>query len=338
MAVAALSGFVGGARCVAVVQLQRCWTFLCGISLTCGLRGVNYIRSKYINRVDDLSTKSQRFVGRAITKARFLLGKPASWGSLIAVGMTVLAFLIVTISPAMRAANGDWLSWGDWKKAMASGWIGLLGAAYLKASEKFKRAILWSTSQRRRRIRRKVTTTNGLRKLRTQLLPGEMEADKVKEIRAAILAGAAMSVETMLSSDNHAVVASLLDFSCDDDNKMVVVARSSMERPDGKLHDREGLVAWRAIKHGRFEVVDDISVDPRFERPQVRNYRTIAAVPVTADGKAYGAISLDCEVPYAFYGKAADIAIQLEPYAAVLALTYRVEDAHHECAYDASGT
>jgi putative methionine-R-sulfoxide reductase with GAF domain len=96
------------------------------------------------------------------------------------------------------------------------------------------------------------------------------------------------------------------------------------------------LLGWDAIRNGRIALVDDIRNDLRWQVVRERSYRTVIAVPLTKGGRAYGAISLDSEVAYAFAGRTAEIAIQLQPYIALLVLTYPADAVSTECAFDAT--
>jgi len=57
---------------------------------------------------------------------------------------------------------------------------------------------------------------------------------------------------------------------------------------------------------------------------------------VAKDKKAYGALSIDSELPFAFFGKGVEVAIDLEPYIALLACTYAEPDPSVDCGYEPS--
>lgn len=278
-----------------------------------------------------------RFGAWVQAKADRIRAKHVTVGGQIGAIVTIIAFLVVTLYPVMRVANLKWTSGGDLKKAMAIGWLPLLAAMYLKYSETFKRSRVWEKFQRKRRTRRQIITGKALKDLCVMLQSGQRTPQETQNIRESILQSAALGVEELLGLGSHdRVVANLLEFSNAELSTMKVVCRSMKERPLNIDYPRDNLVAWAAIQQARIKVVDDISKDPRWDAGEKKGYRTIAAVPVGFGGKACAAVSLDCEQPYAFYGRADDIAIQLEPYAAVLALTYGSDAHYHQCHYEPS--
>lgn len=172
-------------------------------------------------------------------------------------------------------------------------------------------------------------------KLKDQVAYSGTTSRALQSIREYLLDAAASSVSEALNLKKE-TIASLLDFSTGDTARMRVVARSTKERKLGEVYEVGKLVSWTAISNGKIAIVDDINNDSRFEKFGDRPYRAIAALPVTHNNRAYGALSFTSEVPYAFFGRSDEITIKAHPYLALLALTYDKKDLSCLCNYDAT--
>jgi len=280
-----------------------------------------------------------RLVARVQTKLERVWNKGLTVGGTIWFLLVAFCFLVVAISPAMRGVGASWTTKAGWAQALAITWPALAAAAFLKFSETIRRKKGLNKLQRKRRRDRQILTAKAVHEL-GQFLRGEKVGDDVVfAIRKKILEAVVLSVAELLEmpTGDH-LDANLLDFSTGDLHNMRVTCRSNPSRDLGIQYPVDNLVAWAAIRDRRISVVEDVDRDQRWEQIKHRPYRTIAAVPVTADGRAYGGLSLDSEIAYAFFGRSADIALQIEPYAAVLALTYAKDATYSDCRYDARTT
>jgi hypothetical protein len=110
---------------------------------------------------------------------------------------------------------------------------------------------------------------------------------------------------------------------------MTVSARSSTLREyRGEYATVEAFLPWRAIEKATMVIEDDYR-----EREGLgpRVYKSIAAVPVTRDELAYGSLSIDCTIAFAFSGRRRLIFYQVRPYLSLLALTYGPSSITHPC-------
>lgn len=280
-----------------------------------------------------------RFGAWLQTKLDRLSAKRLTVGGVTSAAVTFGAFVAVTITPVMRSEKLNWGSSKDLWKALTLSWLALAAALYLKYSEAFKRTRAWNKMQRQRRTSRQIHTGKAIKDLCEQLHldPKERSPEAIRDIRETILQSAAIGLEELLNLTQHQhVTASLLEFCSPDFKRMRVTARSSRDRSVGLVYAVDNLVGWKAIRDGRIRLIDDVTRDPRWEGIEGKTYRSVAAVPVGYGGKACAAISIDSAIPYAFYGRLSDIAIQLEPYAVTLALTYGPDAVYHPCTYDPS--
>jgi hypothetical protein len=279
-------------------------------------------------------------LSRLETRLNRIWTTKATTGGLITFGLTTAAFLVILVWPAMKAQPGlSWMNAHAWAVAFQISWPVLLATMYLKFAEILKRIRIVSKTLREKKLRRQLITGHAVKAICAEVygavgLPVEINAEVATKARESLLQAMAIAVEETLGmSSNEKVVASLLDFSCGKNGKMRVVCRSHRDRLTGMDHDCEKLVVWESIRHQRIVTVDNVLLDHRWDECPPPSYRAVAAVPVTYNGKAYGGISLDTLTPYAFGVKSTDIAVQLEPYAAAIALTYNPNSNHQECNY-----
>jgi hypothetical protein len=247
--------------------------------------------------------------------------------------LTAAAFFVIALWPTIRSEHLNWRTWGGWKTAIYFGCLPIVAGLYLKYSEGMKRSRVWDKLQRKNRTSRQLITGLALKDL---CVARSANDRNMTDIRERIVQAAALGVEELLGLGSQKVVATLLEFSGHDTSQMRVCCRSTKVRPSGILYPSEDMIGWDAIKKARIQIVDDVMQDQRCTHVTEKPYRSIAAVPIGHTGKAFAALSVDHEEPYAFYGRATDIAIQLEPYAASLALTYEPDAVYHACQYDPS--
>jgi len=277
----------------------------------------------------------RRFWEYMTAMIRRRLTKPLTPISIIAALATVLCFVVVGIWPVVRAQQKPILAWESWEAALELSWMAVLAAAYLKFSERIRLRHRYSRDKRRQLILRKLAASRAIVELHDNLAVKKTSTQDMRRVREALLECATISLQEQLAlPEGEKLVATLLDFSSGDVGTMSVVARSSRARPVDVQYPSDRLVAWDAIRNGAIAIVDDIRDDGRWQAMGERSYRTVCAIPLTRAGKAYGALSMDSEMAFAFYGRSADIAIQVEPYLAVLVLTYPDESVSTECKYD----
>jgi GAF domain-containing protein len=222
-----------------------------------------------------------------------------------------------------------------WTSALATSWPVLVAAVYLKYSEKFRQRNVLSKERRRQWVKRKLTSGRAMIELHANIASGRTSSKDMRRARESILECIVPGIQERLNlPDGQKVVASLLDFSGGDTRTMTVVARSTRERYVDVTYPSDRLVSWDAIQNGRVAIADDVKTDPRWQNLGGKSYRSVAAIPIYREGKAYGALSIDCEMPYAFLSREADIALQVEPYVAVLTLTYPEGSCSMDCKYN----
>ncbi len=278
----------------------------------------------------------KRFFCSSVSKLKTRAATPITLGSIIAAALTLFCFAVIAAIPIVRDGGSYWPKPEDWGNALRITWPAIAAAAFLKFGEKFKRKSLLSRRHRARSMMRKLQTSAAIVELYRNLGANKLGANEMRGCRETILACVASHVEDVLGLlDSDCVSAALLDFS-DGDHKMCVTARAPSGRQVPKTYERENLVAWHAIDRGCLEVVDDVRGDPRWSQVDNRPYRSVFAIPVVSDNRAFGAISLDLKKPYAFFGRAQEIAVGLTPYIAVLAMTYQSTSVSEECKYDSS--
>lgn len=276
-----------------------------------------------------------RLIRRVATNIKLAVAKPLSAGALIGATVTLTCFVLVAIAPNLKASGGKWNSPTDLWQAFSAGWLAIVAALYLRYSERFRRTFMWAKEQRTRRRSRKLICGLALREFGLDSRSSH-SGEKMAQLRQKLLQASSLSVASIVTSQHIDIAANLVLFCEDDPTQMSVVARSTHERGRGSRHKRDGMAAWHCIQTGEVCIFDDVNSDPRCAHllSQNRNYRTVVAVPVTIGSKAYGAISLDSPIPYLFFGKASDIALQLEPYIALLAMTLRGDEPSEECKYE----
>lgn len=277
-----------------------------------------------------------RFVGRVQSSLVRISRRPLTIGTVFSTLFTSLAFLAIAITPELRRGS---ITWNDPSTIAAAGkgaLVPILAALYLKLSERYRQLARADHSTKRNRIARKLTAGNAINNLHRYIRTGTSDASQLQSIREAILECVVHSVREVLQvADHEKVVASLVSLDSDPE-KMLVEARSTRERPVAVSYPKDQLVAWEAIRNGHIVTVDDVSQDSRWDPMGTRRYRAVVAVPVTRGGKAFGAVSIDSELTYAFFGRSAELSIHLEPYVALMSQTFKDSDRSIDCKYAAT--
>lgn len=283
-------------------------------------------------------------LARAVGRLQALLARrfhtPITVGSLLAFLTTIAAFAIVVLAPYIDQTGGSWFKPTTWPSAVgalsAGAIVPLLAAGYLKFSERYRRRAGFDRPARRSRMTRKLTAGRAISDLYRCLTGGATDSAQLQRVRESVLECIAYSVRDVLQWPAHEKIVATLVVLTDSADRMRVVARSTREREIGVEYARDQLVGWEAIRNGHIVVVDDVTEDPRWSAVGGRRYKSVCGIPVARTGKAFGAVSVDSESAYAFYGRSADLAIELEPYIALIALTFTDSEASVECRYVAT--
>jgi hypothetical protein len=175
-------------------------------------------------------------------------------------------------------------------------------------------------------------TTLARMKMRTIQNP-----ESVKDIRQNLLKCVNNAVSELLKEPHESICANLLAITSLADEELTVVARSNPHRDTGPSIQKKGQPhsAWKAIELGARIVEDDFrAVAKRLELPGTFPYRSIFALPVTHDGKAYGVLSIDSTAPYAFVDRETDLEYLVQPYLAALYLTFGADSQYYSCPYN----
>lgn len=263
------------------------------------------------------------------------LSNPFTLGGSIGFVVMTLAFVAIAIAPTMREATHSWLSWKSWTAAFSAGWLALIAALYLKLSERFGRHRTQGKEFRKRRRYASMSLNRGIIEIAEATKANKTDWEDLRSERAKVLASAAAAAKNLLNlGEKEQFVATLVDFSTGDTGIMRVVARSTSDREVGIEYPIDRMLAWDAIRNGDAAVLDDIKDDLRWQNVGERQYRSVIAFPLVRDGKAFGALGLDSEIAYAFYGTKKELAVELQPYLAVLLLTYPTESVSCVCTYD----
>jgi hypothetical protein len=273
-------------------------------------------------------SQSGRIVRAGFSKMTRAIWKKRSGPELMVMALTASAFAGSVAIPITLKPDFDFHSPKSWVILLSC--VGT--AAYLKFSEKWKRTKKLEVFGQRKLARRKLTAS----RIITALTSGSHINSKpanVDKIRSDILQCITATIEDMLDLDEgQRLVANLLDFSTGTLDKMRVVARSSAERHVGSEHPSKFLVAYDAIIQERVEVVDDIQDHPYWNGLH-RPYRSVLAIPICRNGKAFGAMSIDSEAPNVFTGVANEVVSMIVPYLSMLAATYADTEVCSECNY-----
>ncbi len=264
-----------------------------------------------------------------------MIRKPYTVAGLVFFSLTVLCLLVIGLAPSFRQPGFTWGSWPCWKQAVVVGWPGVAAAIYLKYAEKIKGQRAAAKRSLKNRTARKLASLWGITEICNLSKQSQFDWERLRSARESILTALGHSVEELLGlSDNDRVAVSLLDFSTGNMDTMRVVARSNKDRPVGAVYAVSKLVAWEAIRTGAVCVQDDVRRNPRWDSIGERRYRSVISIPITLNDRAFGAVSLDSEKAYAFYGRGKEIALQIAPYVGVLALTYGPNGVSCDCKYD----
>lgn len=155
---------------------------------------------------------------------------------------------------------------------------------------------------------------------------------EIEQFRSEILECIVSGVAEILDLPAKSLTANLLDIGDHDKTKMVVSARSTCVRPIPMEYAAvDAFLPWRAIKNSSMEVEDNYREREGLGK---RPYKSVVAIPVIRGKHAYGSLSIDCTVPYAFSGRKLHIYCQVRPYISLLALTYPPASPYNECSFN----
>lgn len=275
-------------------------------------RSLNFIRSRVWARL------------RSIGEAKL--------SSLPRILLIFACFITITIAPILRMNQAPNDARPYWVFFLSHAWYLFLAAIILRFEDKFKKR---STIEKSRRHAWEVRKSKAAQVV-SQL---QLKAPKTskRSFRTAVLECVATSVAELLNRPPESIHANLLDFSTGDRDRMAVVARTDLRRHLPQTYpvtDDFGPVM--AIRRSIAWIEDDVKDDPRWQDLGRRSYRSIISIPVTQGGAAFGALTIDCTEPYAFVHSKLDIAYQVQPYIALLALTYDADSLYLSCGYGPS--
>lgn len=236
------------------------------------------------------------------------------------------AVIIQALGPYMRKAGRAWWSWQSWRAGIADACFVLGAVLYLRYEEKFRKYF----NKRKLEHKWKARMARLARIIDTLKYPDQRKTQAIEECRREILVCVAEGIAEILHIPPESICANLLSL-CAGKKQMEVSARSDPIRNLKRYEAVDAFLPWRAIATGKIEVEHDYH-----EREGLgpRSYRSIIVMPVTRNDRAYGSLSIDCTVAYAFYGHEPRIAFQVRPYLSLLALTYGDSSPYHECAFD----
>lgn len=238
------------------------------------------------------------------------------------------ALVCTSVAPFMRGPSRSWFDVGSWEAAYREGaWVMVVCAVVLRYEKEFVRAFARSEVSHSYQTRM-ADLAGAVDRIKT--LDLRRPAD-VQHFRETVLRCVMSGIAEQLNLDPTTLTANLLVLTDKGPRTMIVTARSDGIRPTGAEHvATEDLLAWRAIRSGGIEVENDMRrAYPRSRKP----YRSVVAIPVTRDEVAYGGLSIDCSVPFAFYGHRRRIYCQCRPYIALLSLTFGDSSPYHECRF-----
>lgn len=243
--------------------------------------------------------------------------------------------ILVGVAPVMREPGRSWLVWGDWIASFKLTGPALLAGLLLKWLERVRLRLGFTKALKRYSRRRKLCTARAVMELYQNSRNGKWSKADILHVREMILQCLPSSVAQIIGVDEpDTIVATLLDFSGGSTEKMTVAARSTSERPREIQYDSKTLVAWDALSNNRVVVEHDVQKSARWRGVGHRTYSSVIAIPIVMEDRGIAALSIDSPDAYAFAGRAAEIEISVQPYIAVLALTYPVDSTHVKCQYD----
>ena len=241
--------------------------------------------------------------------------------------LLMLALLVVTtISPRMTQPGRSWWVAGSWKNSILEVWPALLCAMILRYEEKFRKLFFSRRADHPWEVRMAT-----LAKIIDDLRTSSIAKDKMAAIRSEILKCVISAIAEIVNRPAESLCANVLSFEDAGANKLMVIARSDPKRALYKKYDcNDGFLPWTSIKTA------SILVEHNYREREglgKRDYRSIVAVPITKEGKAFGSLAVDCGASFAFFGYKKQIAFQLRPYISLLALTFSKSDSTIECLF-----
>ena len=256
----------------------------------------------------------------------------ARLSSLPRVLLIFACFILITIAPILRMTQSPGDARPYWMFFLSHAWYLFLAALILRFEDKFKKRSAIEKSRRHAWEVRKSKAAQVVSQL-------QLKAPKTSKrgFRQAVLECVATSVAELLNRPPESIHANLLDFSTGHTDQMAVVARTDLRRHLPQTYpvaDDFGPVL--AIRKSIAWIEDDVKNDPRWQDLGRRSYRSIISIPVTQTGSAFGTLTIDCTDPYAFVHSKLDIAYQVQPYIALLALTYDADSLYLSCGYSPS--
>jgi hypothetical protein len=252
---------------------------------------------------------------------------------------TLVALGVVTMAPIMRADHQS-RSWAGFVwHAIGQGWAPFLAATILRFADKLRANLKVLTGKTDPKWRwRKIRISTAIDTIHDRLigdfLVQELDEETLRHTREQILECAAEAIAEAIGCAHEEVCVNLLDFSACTSRKtqrtgksshsgvMKVVARSMKGRRIGVTYSFNDLVSWEAIESNGIMSVDDIRNNERWSQSRNKSYRSVLAIPVSHEGRAYGSLSIDHEKAYAFEGYTSEIALRMQPYISLILMTY----------------
>ncbi len=260
-----------------------------------------------------------------------LIGRISLAGALLS-AVTFVCFCAVTIFPVLLRGTYDLSSKRDWLKLLGVAWPLILAALYLKYKDPIERKLQADRDKRLGWKTRKLTSALAIQKMDFKI--PKYQSDLLR-IRTEILSCIASSVSEMHDLPRERFCANLLGFRKDDFSDMEVLARSEEHRfVSGAIHKvTQQFGPWRAIEESQLVIEDDVKNDPRWPENQRPPYRSILVLPLVRYNKAYGALTVDCTLPYAFASNSLNLEILVQPYVALLSSTFGPNNFFRVCTY-----
>jgi hypothetical protein len=242
-----------------------------------------------------------------------------------------VAFVTVTIEPMIRQEGINVLkSDGFLRLCWTYGYL-FLAALYLKYKDSIATKLQTDEKKRVAWKSRKILAALAIQKLE----PKVPKNTQLMDIRREVLTCVASSVAEMLDLPRALFCANLLEFTSSKFDEMEVVMRSQTHRsssmPKHPVTPEFG--PWRAIDEGRCVLVDDARSDSRWPKNPRPPYRSILILPITKNNKACGALTIDCTKAYVYALNGLNIEILVQPYIALLSLTFGTNNVWKECKY-----
>lgn len=283
-------------------------------------------------------TRLGRFIGKIRSLISRRLRRRPSFGSILSVLGTLTLFTFVGLGSFMQREHQSWGSFDSWKRGLKLAVVPIVAAAILKYSEKWKRKRGANRITRGLRRERQLTTSRALLEdLSSYLWRREPPPrSQIQQFRKSMLECVVLKLREILGlSENEPLAASLVELSSLKPRRLRVAARSIRSRDWRVEYSADDLLAGSAIGGAKLVIEDDARRN-NWRGLGPKDYRSILAIPVTRNGRAYGALSLDAALPFVFFGRARDIAVEMETYVALLALTFRSRALSLRCEYEAA--